>query len=124
MKHEELTAKIICCAMKVHRYFGAGFPEIIYKRSLMIELQKAGIYCLSEIEKKIYYEMHHVGTRRLDLLVEDVVLCELKALSVLDGGCYNRILNYLRVFEIEVGLLFNFGQDKLIFKRFINARTQ
>ena len=57
MKHEELTAKIIGCAMKVHRYFGAGFPEIIYKRSLMIELQKAGIYCLSEIEKKIYYEM-------------------------------------------------------------------
>ena len=50
MKHEELTAKIIGCAMKVHRYFGAGFPEIIYKRSLMIELQKAGIYFLSEIE--------------------------------------------------------------------------
>ena len=120
MKHSTITERIIGSGMKVHRWFGPGFPEIIYQRSLLIELKKAGLACSSEVEKKIYYQQELVGIRRLDIIVEDVVLIELKAISELDNGCYNKVLNYLKIFELEVGLLMNFGQNRLVYKRFVN----
>lgn len=119
-KYSDITEKIIGCAMKVHRFFGAGFPEIIYQRALIIELEKIGLKCRSEVEKDIYYEEHFIGKRRLDLLVEDVVLAELKAISELDPASYNKIINYLKVFKIEVGLLLNFGSERLQYKRFVH----
>ena len=121
LKHHELTEKIIGCAMKVHRYFGPGFPEIVYKKALMIELAKAGLSFKQEVEKDIIYEGILIHRRRLDLIVENTVLAELKALKEVDNGDYNQIINYLRVFQIEVGLLFNFGTPSLQFKRFINS---
>ena len=80
-KHSELTGKIIGCAMKVHRVIGPGFPEIIYLRCLLIELRKSGLNCKTEIERDIYYEGIKVGSRRLDLLVSDIVIVELKAVT-------------------------------------------
>jgi GxxExxY protein len=121
LKYHELTEKIIGCAMKVHRYFGPGFPEIVYKRALMIELQKAGLSFMEEVEKEIIYEDKLIYKRRLDLIVENVILLELKALKEVDNGDYNQIINYLRVFKMEVGLLLNFGAPSLQFKRFINS---
>lgn len=111
---------IIGCAMKVHSYFGCGFPEIIYKRSLILELQKEGLECIAEVERNIYYYSELVGKRKLDLLVDDKVLVELKAISELDKACYNQVINYLRIFKIEVGLLLNFGTESLNIKRFVN----
>jgi len=70
LKYQELTEKIIGCAMKVHRYFGPGFPEIVYKRALMIELEKIGLSYKQEIEKDIIYEGKLIYKRRLDLIVE------------------------------------------------------
>ena len=121
LKYRELTEKLIGCAMKVHRYFGLGFPEIVYKRALIIELEKIGLKLKQEIEKDIIYEEKLIYKRRLDLIVEDVILVELKAIKEVDAVDYNQILNYLRVFKLEVGLLINFGGESLQFKRLINT---
>lgn len=121
LKYHELTEKIIDCAMKVHRHFGPGFPEIVYKRALIIELRKIGISCKEEVERDIIYEGKVIHKRILDLLVEEVVLLELKALKEVDKSEMNQILNYLRIFKIEIGLLLNFGSSSLFFKRYIHA---
>ncbi len=121
LKYKDLTEKIIGCAMKVHRYFGSGFPEVVYKKALIIELRKINISCLEEVVRDIIYDNKVIHKRRLDLLVEDVVLVELKALKEVDNSEMNQVLNYLKVFKIEVGLLLNFGASSLFFKRYINA---
>ena len=121
--HADITEKIIGCAMKVHRYFGLGFPENIYRRALVVELEKIGLKCKAEVEKDIYYAEHFIGKRRLDLIVEDKVLVELKAISELDKAAYNKMINYLNVFKIEVGLLLNFGFESLQYKRFVNTKN-
>jgi GxxExxY protein len=122
LKHHELTEKIIGCTMKVHRYFGLGFPEIVYKKALIIELAKAGLSFKQEVEKEIVYDGILIHKRRLDLIVENIVLVELKAIKEVGNSNYNQIINYLRVFQIEVGLLFNFGTPSLQFKRFISSK--
>jgi GxxExxY protein len=121
LKYKDLTQKIIGCAMKVHRYFGPGFPEVVYKRALMIEMQKIGLRFKEEVERDIIYEGKIIHKRRLDLIVADVVLLELKALKEIDKSDINQILNYLRVFNIEVSLLLNFGAPGLFFKRFVHT---
>lgn len=107
--------------MKVHRHFGPGFPEIVYKRALMIEFEKIDMLYKQEVEKDIIYDGKLIYKRRLDLIAENIVLLELKAIREIDNGNYNQIINYLRVFKMEVGLLFNFGVPSLQFKRFINS---
>jgi GxxExxY protein len=118
-QYAEITRKIIGCAMKVHAHFGMGFPETVYKRSLLIELDKIGLKNEAEIEKDIFYKGIFIGKRRLDLIVEEKVLIELKAIKEVDKSCHNQILNYLKVFGLDVGLLLNFGTESLQFKRFI-----
>ena len=120
-KHVDLTHMIIGCAMKVHRILGPGFQEIIYKRCLVIELEKSGLHCTCEIEKEILYEGANVGSRRLDLLVDDKVIVELKAVTAIEPLFRSQIINYLKVFKIEVGLLLNFGGTSLHFQRFVNT---
>jgi GxxExxY protein len=121
LKYPELTEKIIGCAMKVHRHFGIGFPEVVYKGALLSELRKIGVSCNEEVEREIVYDGKTIHKRRLDLLVEDVVLVELKALKEVDNSEMNQVLNYLRIFKIEVGLLLNFGVPSLFFKRYIHT---
>jgi GxxExxY protein len=118
-QYADITRKIIGCAMQVHLHFGMGFPEIVYKRGLLIELEQSRLKLATEVEKDIYYKGQFIGKRRLDLIVEDKVLVELKALKEVDKSCYNPILNYLKIFRIEVGLLLNFGAESLHFKRFV-----
>ena len=107
--------------MKVHRYFGPGFPEVVYKSSLMIELIKIGISFKEKVERDIIYEGRTIHKRRPGLIVEDVVLVELKAIKEVDNSETSQVLNYLRVFKIEVGLLLNFGVPSLFFKRYIHT---
>ena len=121
-KHKALTGKMIGCAMKVHRIIGLGFTEIICMRCLVIELRNAGLICESEVERDIFYEGTKVGSRRLDLLVENVVIVELKAVSEIEPLFYSQVLNYLKIFKIEVGLLINFGNTSLQYKRFANSK--
>jgi GxxExxY protein len=119
LKHEELTEKIIGCAMRVHSYLGCGFQEVIYQRCLGQEFKETGLSFLREHEMPILYHDKKIGTRRVDFFIEDIVLVEIKAISELNEVEHTQMLNYLRVFKIEIGLLFNFGKNKLEFKRFI-----
>lgn len=122
--YKDITEKVIGCAMKVHSYFGIGFPEMIYKRAVMIELKKAGLSFKSEVERDINYDQQLIAKRRLDLIVEDKILVELKAISETTNKDFAQVINYLNVFQIEVGLLLNFGQPSLQYKRFVSSRNQ
>jgi len=119
-KHSELTGKIIGCAMKVHRTLGNGFMEAIYQKCLAIEFEKQGIKFSREIETEIYYEGINVGVRRMDFLVEKIIMVELKAKSSLDDVHLAQALNYLEAYKLETGLLINFGSKTLEFKRITN----
>jgi len=107
--------------MQVHSFLGCGFQEAIYQRALAIELSRAGLSFQREYEVAIFYKdvIEAIGTRRVDFLVEGLVLVELKALCELDDLHLNQTLNYLKIYEIEIGLLINFGEKSLNFKRLI-----
>lgn len=107
--------------MKVHSFLGNGFPEVIYQRSLEIEFKNAALSYYREIEQNIYYDNILVGTRIVDFMVEEKELVELKAISELTEQHYSQILNYLKAYKLEIGLLINFGSKSLQFKRFINS---
>ncbi len=115
--NDELTYKIIGCAMKVHNILGNGFQEVIYQRCLAIELEKQGIQFLREQEMPIYYDDRAVGKRRADFIVENTVLIELKAVIKLEDVHLAQGLNYLEAYKIEKGLLINFGSPSLEVKR-------
>lgn len=119
-KHSELTGRIIGCAMKVHSELGNGFQEVIYQRCLSIEMEKQGLLFSRELEMIIYYDGVEVGTRRVDFLVDDKVMVEIKALSKLEDNHLAQVLNYLEAYKLETGLLINFGSKSLEFKRITN----
>jgi GxxExxY protein len=81
MQYEELTRKIIGCAMKVHSTLGCGFQEVIYQRAMAIEMEKQGLRLARELEMFVFYEGVNIGTRRVDFFVEDRIMTELKAVS-------------------------------------------
>jgi len=114
---DELTYLIIGCAMKVHNTLGNGFQEVIYQRCLAIELDKIGLEFSREKEMPIFYENIHVGTRRADFIVSGKVLIELKAMVKLEDVHLAQSLNYLTAYQIEKGLLINFGATSLEVKR-------
>jgi GxxExxY protein len=120
MKYEELTRKIIGCAMKVHSALGAGFQEVIYQRALAIEMQKQGLTFQREMEMSIYYEGYDIGTRRVDFFVGDCIMVELKALSKLEDVHLTQAMNYCQAYNLPIGLLINFGGKSLEFKRVYN----
>lgn len=122
-KHSEITEQIIGCAMRVHSKLRNGFPEIIYQRAFQIELLKTALQVEREISQDVYYEDHLVGIRKVDFLINKTILVEIKAASCFDPAHFNQIINYLESFRLEIGLLINFGKDKLEFKRFTNNNT-
>jgi GxxExxY protein len=121
-KYSELTSKVIACAMKVHSTLGNGFQEVIYQRALAIEFTIAEITYAREFEMPIYYRNHHIGTRRVDFLVEDILSVELKAKTILEDVHFAQAINYLEAYNLEVGLLINFGERSLNFKRLQNKK--
>ena len=120
-EYKELTGKIIGGAMQVHSALGSGFQEVIYQRSLAIELEASGISFEREIEVPVYYKDKAVGARKVDFLVEKTILVELKAVNTLTDQHYNQIINYLEAFRLPIGLLINFGESRLTFKRFVKT---
>jgi len=121
-KYSELTGKIIGCAMKVHSALGNGFQEVIYQRALEIEMSDEGLIFNREYEMPLFYKQHQVGTRRVDFLVEGIVSVELKAIIKLEDVHLAQAINYLEAYDIEVGLLINFGARSLQFKRLANKK--
>jgi GxxExxY protein len=122
--NDDLTYKIIGCAMKVHNVLGNGFQKVIYQRCMVIELEKHGARFLREEEMPIYYDDKVVGTRRADFIVESNVLIELKATIKLEDAHLAQGLNYLEAYKIEKGLLINFGAPSLEVKRLFRKQKQ
>ena len=122
MKCDELTYKVIGCAMKVHNTLGNGFQEVIYQRCLAIELEKACIAFMREVEQTIYYEGINVGTRRADFVVEGKIIVELKAVINLEDVHLAQAKNYVIAYDFPVGLLINFGATSLQYKKVFNAK--
>ena len=108
-KYSELTGKIIKCAMTVHSILGNGFQEFIYQRALAIEMP-------------IFYREEQIGTRRVDFLVENLISEELKAIIKLEDVHFAQAINYLEAYNLEIGLLINFGSKSLEFKRLTNKK--
>lgn len=121
-KYSELTGKIIGCAMKVHAALGNGFQEVIYQRALEIEMADTGIDFNREHEMPIYYKQQQIGTRRVDFLVDGIISVELKALTALEDVHLAQAINYLEAYDLEVGLLINFGTKSLQYKRIVNKK--
>ncbi|MCF6308804.1 MAG: GxxExxY protein [Flavobacteriaceae bacterium] len=124
MKHEDVTHKIIGCAMKVHAALGNGFQEVIYQRALAIEFTKQGLGYQREMEMTIHYDGIDIGTRRVDFFVEDNIMVELKALIQLEGVHLAQAMNYCQAYNLPIGLLINFGSKSLQFKRVYNVNHQ
>ena len=121
-KHSELTSKVIGCAMRVHSALGNGFQEVIYQRALQIEMSLADIPFSREFEMPIYYRNNHIGTRRVDFLVDGLLSVELKATTKVEDVHFAQAINYLEAYNLEVGLLINFGEISLNFKRLSNKK--
>ena len=116
MKYEDITEKIIKAFYEVYNSLGYGFLEKVYENAIMIKLRKLGLKCKSQVSIKVYYEKHIIGEYVADILVENKVIVELKAIKQLSKQDEAQLLNYLSATEIEVGLLLNFG-EKPEFKR-------
>jgi GxxExxY protein len=120
----ELTGKIIGAAMEVHRILGNGFQEVIYQRALAKEMNLQGLSFSREHEMHIYYKEEHIGTRRVDFFVEGKVMVEIKALVQLDDVHLAQAINYLEAYGLDIGLLINFGNTSLQFKRVMKPNKQ
>jgi GxxExxY protein len=121
-KYAELTGKIIGCAMEVHRILGNGFQEVIYQRALEIEMGNQLLSFQREFEMPIYYKKEQIGTRRADFLVDDKISVEIKAIIKLEDVHLAQAINYLEAYNLEIGLLINFGSKSLEFKRVFNTK--
>ncbi|MEI7831207.1 MAG: GxxExxY protein [Prolixibacteraceae bacterium] len=124
MERDELTYKIIGCAIKVHNLLGNGFQEVIYQRCLAIEFFNEGLKYEREKEQNIFYRGTNVGTRRADFVVENNVIVELKALINLEDVHLAQAKNYVVAYDFTRGLLINFGATSLQYKLIFNPKNK
>ena len=108
--------------MTVHQILGNGFQELVYQRALEVEMQQAGLGFSREFEMPIIYKGQQIATRRVDFLVEGVISVELKATTKLEDVHLAQAINYLEAYNLEIGLLINFGEMSLNFKRLANKK--
>lgn len=121
-KYSDLTGKIIGCSMEVHKILGNGFQEVIYQRALEKEMLLKGLSFSREHEMPIFYKEEQIGTRRVDFLVEGVISVELKALTKLEDVHLAQAINYLEAYNLEIGMLINFGNKSLEYRRLVNPK--
>lgn len=117
---DPLTERIIACCFKVHSELGPGFNEKIYHKALMLSLKEEKFEYITEKEFTVYFQDRKVGSLRLDLIVEDKVIVEVKALAGQIPEVFKyQLLSYLKVSNLHVGLLVNFGAKSCWIKRFM-----
>ena len=121
-KFKEITEKIIGSAMRVHAALGNGFQEVIYQRALEIEMNDSGLHFAREFSMPVYYKNQQIGERRVDFFVENKIMVELKAIIQLENVHLAQAKNYLEAYNIQIGLLLNFGSISLQFKRLENQK--
>jgi GxxExxY protein len=125
MKHQNLTDKIIGVFYEVYNELGHGFLESVYEKAMVIALKEKGILVEQQVEIPVWFHGQRAGLFYADLLVENLVILELKAIRNLDSSHEAQLLNYLRATEIEIGLLLNFGAKPEIRRRiYDNPRKQ
>ncbi len=122
MKYEEITKLILSSAFKVYSSLGNGFQEIIYQRALGLEFSHQTLSSQRELEMPIYYRELQIGTRRVDFLVEGLIIVELKAIINLEDVHLAQAINYLEAFNLEIGMLINFGSKSLQYHRLTNKK--
>ena len=118
----DISGQIIKCAQKVHRTLGNGFQEVIYQRALSHEMELRNIPHQREVEMDVMYKEIQVGRRRVDFLVDETISVEIKALTQLEPVHLAQAINYLEAYNLEIGLLINFGETKLKFHRLENKK--
>jgi len=118
--HKELTEKILSACFEVSNELGCGFLESVYEKALLIVLQEKGLKAEAQKSLKVMFRGQSVGDFFPDIVVEDRVLLELKAVKALAPEHLAQVMNYLKATGIEVGFLINFGNPKLEYRRFGN----
>lgn len=118
LKHERITRSVIGCAFEVINELGAGFLESVYERALLLALRQKGLSAVSQHPVRVLFRGDNVGDFYADILVEEIVLVELKAVKAIAPEHQAQVINYLNATGIEVGLLINFGKPKLEYRRF------
>ncbi len=121
-KFGEITEKIIGAAFRVHNTLGCGFQEVIYQRALELELKEMLINYAREFEMPIHYMCQEIGRRRVDFFIENKISVEQKALTKLEDVHIAQAINYLEAYNLEIGLLINFGSRRLEFHRLTNKK--
>ena len=121
-KFGDITEKIIGASFRVHNTLGCDFQEVIYKRALELELKIIPLDYLREFEMPIFYLDQQIGTGKVDYFAEDKISVELKALTKLEDVHLAQPINYLEAYNLEIGLLINFGSKRLEFHRFTNKK--
>jgi len=117
--HRDLTEQIIGAAMEVHNTLGSGFLEKVYENALVVELRLRGLAVEQQDSTDVRYKGRVVGQYVADILVEGLVVLELKALDKLTGDHEAQVLNYLKATGLKVGLLINFGRPRLEWERLV-----
>lgn len=121
-KYGEITEKIIGASFRVHNTLGNGFQEVIYQRALELEFKVGEVNYAREFEMPIFYLDQQIGTRRVDFLVDGKISVELKAVIKLEDVHFAQAMNYLEAYNLEIGLLINFGSKRMEFHRFTNRK--
>ena len=114
--YEDITEKVIKCFYNVYDELGTGFLESVYENALIIELNNIGLKAEKQKELKVYYKKKLVGYFKTDIIVEQKIIIEIKAIKKLNKNHDAQLINYLKATNIKLGLLVNFG-EKLEFKR-------
>ncbi len=117
LEHEELTGRIIGAAYAVYRVLGYGFLESVHENALLIEFRQRGVTAVQQQDIKVFYNGHVVGDFTADVFVENSVIVELKSVRALHEAHEVQLVNYLKATGINVGLLLNFGEQRVDVKR-------
>ena len=120
--HQELSQTVIGAAFEVHRELGPGFLEKVYETALLREIRSRGIKAQSQAQIDVSYKGQPVGVYYADVLVDDKVICEIKAVAALVPVHEAQLLHYLTATGIEVGLILNFGNQRVQFKRLVRTK--
>ena len=124
MLNQDLTEKIIGCAFTVHNTLGSGFLEKVYEQALILELKASGLSVRSQEPLSVKYRDQIIGEYFADLIVEDQVICELKAVDVLKKAHEVQLVNYLVATGIDVGVLINFGDSVTVRRKYREYKKQ
>jgi GxxExxY protein len=116
---EPLSSEILAAAVEVHTELGPGFLESIYENALRVALRHRGIVCEFQKEFTIFFRGEEVGTHRLDLLAEEQIVVEVKAIKALEDIHFAQLKSYLKATKLHVGLLLNFNAPALVIKRVV-----